>query len=214
MECIEHVVSVVKNAEILVVGSPDDTTKPFVNKIRGCGELYYVDCVPDRGKGDAIRTGIMRARGKYIVEFDADLQFDAHDILFLLSPLVQGKADMTLGSRFMSGSHCQAGSTPFLRTLGNKIFSLYSSLVFGRKITDALAGLKAWRREITESFELTSFTFTYEIELFAKAIRKKYRVMDVPVRFCIRSKGKSKVGILKTGLRIIRDVLKFRLAHL
>ena len=129
--------------------------------------VNYILNQPDRGKGDAIRNGIHASTGKIIVQIDADLQFLPEEIPSLIEPILKNKADMTLGSRFTKGSKKLDGN--FLRSGGNLIVSLWASFLCGQKITDALAGMKAWRREVTESFSLTSYTYSYEVELFLPA---------------------------------------------
>ncbi|EKD42168.1 MAG: glycosyl transferase family 2 [uncultured bacterium] len=172
--------------------------------------LLYIQCIPDRGKGDAIKLGIRHSSRDIILQIDADLQFWPEDIPALIYPIINNQADMTLGSRFLLDSQKALGSATLLRSFGNLFFSFYCSLLYRQKISDALAGFKAWKREVTESFNLTSHTFTYEIELFAKALRKNWRVQDMPVHYEMRKTGQSKVPIIKTGFRILRDALKFR----
>lgn len=209
--CIRRVMAVCPAAEVLVIDSGLDETQEIVNQLKKeWDNLHYVLCKPDRGKGDAIRLGIERSTGFILLQIDADLQFWPEDIPQLIKPLLENKADMTLATRFSETSQLGLDSSPFVRSFGNKFFSLYCSLLYQQKISDALAGFKAWKREVTDSFTLSSFTFTYEIELFAKALQNKWRVCDVPVHYEQRSLGKSNVPLIKTGLRILRDAFKFR----
>jgi len=213
--CLQRVTDVCPGAEILVVGSAEDDTKKIVNQLNRMNpSLSYIDCIPDRGKGDAIRTGIQRASRSVILQMDADLQFFPEDIPSLIQPILENKADMILGSRFLKLSDETVRVGSWIRSLGNICFSLYTTCLYGQKISDALAGFKAWKREVTESFFLTSVTFTYEIELFACALRKGWRVQDVPVRYTSRVMGESKVPLFKTGLRILKDALYFRFRKL
>ncbi|QQR81019.1 MAG: glycosyltransferase family 2 protein [Deltaproteobacteria bacterium] len=165
--------------------------------------------MPDRGKGDAISHGIKASTKNIIVQLDADLQFLPEEIPSLIQPLLENRADMTLGSRFMKHSIRNAESVPGARLGGNFVVSLWCSFLYGQKITDALAGFKAWKRGVTASFDLTSFTYSYEVELFAKAIQKKWRVVDVPISTCPRKAGVSTVSVFSSGLNILKDAVRF-----
>ena len=210
--CVQRVNLACPGAEILVVDSGLDDTKAIVGQLKtSIPNLRYILSTPDRGKGDAISQGISQATRPYIAQIDADLQFYPEELPQLLSPILSNQADMVLGSRFLKKSVRKPGSSPFLRSLGNFIISFLCSLLFFKKITDALAGMKVWRREVTESFILTSYTYSYEVELFAKAILKGWRVRDVPVTFEPRKEGVSTVNVFKAGLNIIKDIFRFRI---
>lgn len=208
-ECVTRVAKICPGAEIVVVDSGLDDTKNMIEELkRTIPTLHYLLNVPDRGKGDAIHNGIHYSSKSIIVQIDADLQFLPEEIPQLLQPILDGKADMTLGSRFMKESKRLDGS--LLRSGGNQLTSLWASLLYCQRITDALAGFKAWRRVVTESFQLTSHTYSYEVELFAKAIRKGWRVMDVPITTQPRAHGVSTVSVLSSGRNILKDTFRFR----
>ncbi len=209
--CVKRVAASCAGAEILVMDSGLDNTKNIIETLQSSIlNLKYILNKPDRGKGDAIANGIKLATGNIIVQIDADLQFMPEEISLLIEPILNNRADMTLGSRFMRRSIRREGSTPALRSFGNYFVSWLNSILFGQKITDALAGMKAWRKEVTQSFQLTSYTYTYEVELFARALRKKWRVLDVPITTEARAHGISTVPVFKTGMRLLRDSIKFR----
>lgn len=196
--------------EVLVIDGGNDRTGEIVRSLEpSFPGLRHVPHLNDRGKGHAVRTGIAMAKGRFHVQFDADGQFLAKDIPAMLAPLLDGSADVTLGSRFMpeSGKDLEAA---FLRDAGNHILSLWASLLFSHRMTDVLAGLKAWTAEAGEIMALQSDRFEYEVEIPARSLRRGLRVMDVPVHTRSRTEGESKVPIIRTGLRILTATAKFR----
>ena len=161
-------------------------------------------------RGHAIRTGISHARGRFHAQIDADLQFSPSDLPALLAPLRAGTADVVLGSRFSPGSNSASGAA-FFRTGGNHLVSAWMSLLFGRRLTDVLAGIKAWTADAAATFALRSNNYSYEIEIPARALRTGLRVAEIAVGTCPRAAGVSKVSVVRVGLRALTDTLRFRL---
>lgn len=208
---LDDLVSVVPpGTEILVVDGGNDRTgeivKSMESEIPGLRHIAHID---DRGKGHAIRTGIEQARGRYQAQFDADGQFLAKDIPALIKPLEEGTADVTLGSRFMQGSTADEHAV-WYRNLGNFFLSGWASLLFQHRMTDVLAGVKAWTLDAAQVVIPRSDTFEYEVEIPSRALRKGLRVMDVPVGTRMRDAGESKVSVLNVGMKILLSTLRFR----
>jgi glycosyltransferase involved in cell wall biosynthesis len=209
--CISRVIGVLPGAEILVVDGGSDSTESLVTRIcEQSPEVRYIRNDNDQGKGHAIRVGISKARGNIITQCDADLQFLPEEIPRLLEPISEDRADFVMGSRFAKGSCRRPGSTPPLRTFGNKLVSGFASLTYAHPITDVMAGAKAWRKEVTDSFALTSPTFSYELELIAKSIRKGWRVAEVAVTTDPRTSGESSVHVFEHGMEVLRDIVRFK----
>lgn len=210
--CLRALVNELPDAEILVVDGGSDGTEGVVQQMaQRHPRIRHIRNEGDRGKGHAIRTGILAARGECVVQFDGDLQFLASDIPRLIAPIEANQADLVLGSRFTRGSRRSVGSTPWLRRMGNLAVSAYASALCGHRMTDVLAGIKAWRREVSDAFFLTSDSFTYEAEIPIKALRCGYRVCDLAVGTEPRTTGESSVNVWKTGLALLRDLPRFRL---
>lgn len=209
MNCLKRIVAAFPEAEVLVVdGGPDQTERIVTDFSLAFTNVRYIRNFPDFGKGHAIQTGISKSTGKIICQLDADLQFYPEELKNLLAPILANKADMVLGSRFMKGSTRNQGSTPFFRSLGNHLLSLYASLLTRHRMTDVLAGVKAWRKEVTDSFSLKSNSYSYEVELPMRAIRKGWRVSDIPVSTEARLVGTSSVNAIRDGWNIFKEMNK------
>ena len=211
--CLRQILAVYPTeCEILVVDGGSDSTGEIVLRMaREFPQVRYIRNENDLGKGHATQVGIRAARGTLMAEIDADMQFVPAELPRLIEPLRQGRADVVLGSRFMPGSVRHPGSTPWLRTFGNSVVSLYASILFGQRMTDVLAGMSAWTRAAVEKTGLRSNNSSYEVELPVKALRAGLRVLDVPVTTDARKTGRSNVRLLPDGLAILRDITLFRL---
>lgn len=213
--CVERVLAACPGAEVLVVDGGNDATEAALAPLgRARSELRYVRNVGDRGKGHAVAVGIAHSRGRLLAQIDADLQFLPEELPRLVAPLSAGGADMVLGSRFSPGAVRRRGSVPGARDLGNRAVSACASLLCRTRFTDVLAGMKAWRREVTEAFTLQSDGFSYEVELPIKALRRGFRVVEVPITTEPRRAGESSVRVVRTGLRLGVDMLRFRVLPL
>lgn len=199
------------HAEVWLIDGGRDHTPAIVAEwaARWPG-LRYVANAGDRGKGHAIRVGVGRATRPLVAQLDADLQFYPEDLAVLLAPIVRGEADMVLGSRFAPGARRGPRSVPGARFLGNRLVSGYASAWTAHGFTDILAGIKAWRREVTASFAQTADDFCYEAELPIKALRRGWRVVDAPVRTDARAHGVSSVDVVRTGLALARRIPAYR----
>lgn len=210
--CLRRILAVFPDGlEILVVDGGHDDTGHIVQELaQAHPAIRYIPNPNDRGKGHAMHVGLAAARGKFIAQIDADLQFLPEELPLILEPLRQDQADMVLGSRFAQGAKRLPGSTPAVRTFGNWVTSHYASLLFGSRMTDVLAGMKAWKRIVTERVRLVAENCSYDAELPVKAIRAGFRVIDVPITTDARQGGVSAIHVIRDGARILRDLTRFR----
>lgn len=210
--CLRRILAVFpEGAEILVVDGGHDGTGRIVQEVaQSCPAVQYLPNPNDRGKGHAMHVGLAAARGQLIAQIDADLQFLPEELPLILEPLRQDQADVVLGSRFASGAKRLPGSTPAVRTFGNWVTSHYASVLFGCRMTDVLAGMKAWKRIVTERVRLTAENCSYDAELPVKAVRAGFRVIDVPITTDARQGGVSAIHVIRDGARILRDLTRFR----
>jgi len=205
-EVIQRVkdVSIPIEKEILIIndGSTDKTPE-VLSKIKGVRVITHET---NQGKGCAIQTGIKNATGNIVIIQDADLEYLPENIPSLIKPIIDGEADVVLGSRFL-GQHKGMTKSHFV---GNKVLTYATRVLYGHKLTDVMAGYKVFRKEVLESFELKSKEFEIETELVAKALKKNYRIAEVPITYRYRKRGESKIG-WKHGFTSLQTLLKLRL---
>jgi glycosyltransferase involved in cell wall biosynthesis len=157
-------------------------------------DVHVIFKPQNEGKGAALRTGFRRVTGDVVVIQDADLEYDPRDILPLVRPIVCGQADVVYGSRFL-GEEPQDRS--WVHRLGNRLLTAASNWTTGMALTDMETCYKAFRREVLQSFEIRQPRFGFEPEVTAKIARRKFRVMEAPIRYAARgyAEGK-KIGVM------------------
>ena len=140
------------------------------------------------GKGSAVRTGFHFATGEVVIIQDADLEYDPADYPALLAPLLEGRADVVFGSRFLGD---MAGMSR-AHVVGNKILTWTANLLFGGTLTDAYTCYKVMPTELARSLGLRARDFELEAELTARVLQRRLRVADVPIRYLGRSHQEGK----------------------
>ncbi len=213
--CIRSVASAMPESEILVVHGGTDRTSEIATRLKT--EIPAVRVVRnenDQGKGHAIRKGIECATHDVMAQFDADNQFFATDLPALVDPILEGRADVTLGSRFLPSADRSAYKPSFFRDYGNRTLSAYVGLLCGKKVTDVTAGVKAWTQKAIDAIDLTDDKYSYEAEIVVRAFRLGLRVKDIPVRYSSRSAGESmhssSLKVIIAGLTIMKNCLSYR----
>ncbi len=211
--CIRRVLAVYpEDCEVLVVDGGSDRTGEIVRELaEQLPAVRYVRNENDRGKGHAIRVGVEHARAPIHAQIDADIQFLPEELPLIIDPIRDGAADVTLGSRFARESKRLPGSTPFIRTMGNKSVSGYASLLFWHRMTDVQAGMKAWTADAIRQIDFRSDNYSYEVEIPTKALRCGLRVMDVSITTDARQDGVTNVNAFTAGVALFRDITMFRL---
>jgi len=150
-------------------------------------------------------VGIARATHAVMCQFDADLQFAPEDLPALFLPVLNGAADLTIGSRFMRGADSSQYKFSFLRVVGNWIVNAWTSLMCGRRMTDVTTGSKAWTRAAIAAIDFRDLKFVYEVEIVVRAARLGLRIVQVPVAYHNRQGGVSGHG---KGWREIKSIVR------
>jgi glycosyltransferase involved in cell wall biosynthesis len=219
VECLERLTRTAPEAEILVLhGGQDRTCELARTFAQSHPRVVAVRNENDRGKGNAIKAGIARASCDAMCQFDADLQFEPEDISRVMAPILEGHADVVIGSRFMKGADISDYGFSFLRTAGNRIVNVWVSLLCGQSITDVTTGYKAWTKTAMQKISFRDDGFVYEVEIPMRASLKGLRVAQVPVKYHNRRGGVSGHGagwreawsLCRTGFHILATALVIR----
>lgn len=188
--------------EIIVVdGGSKDRTPDIAQKM---GATKVIRFPYKRGKGVDLWEAFQIAKGDYIIEIDADLQFDPEQIPLFVEAFKKG-ADVVIATRE------NYKESPLWRTIGNRFLSYLASIVLGHRIFDVLAGFKAAKREVMLSLKLQETGFMYESEIVVKAVRMKYKLAQIPVKYKRRMRENSQVNLIRDGIKFALSILYFGL---
>jgi glycosyltransferase involved in cell wall biosynthesis len=161
------------------------------------------------GKGSAVRRGLAAATGDFVLVQDADLEYSPSEYGKLLAPLLEGKADMVLGSRF-AGSEAHR-VVYFWHMVGNRLLTLLSNVLTDLNLTDMECGFKVFRTSLLKSIELTEDGFGFEPEVVAKLAKQRCRVYEVGVSYHGRTYAEGKKIGIKDGFRALYAIAKHNL---
>lgn len=200
--------------EVIIVNdcSRDNTEEAIHNYQAAHPDLpisYYRHEV-NQGKGAALRTGIQKAKGDFVIIQDADLEYDPNEFNILLKPILSGFADVVYGSRFMGGNPHRI--LFFWHSIGNRWLTTLSNMLTNLNLTDMETCYKLFRRETIQSIELKENRFGFEPEVTAKISRvPKIRIYEVGISYYGRTYEEGKKIGWKDGFRAIWCILKYNL---
>ena len=169
---------------VLVDDASRDGTPAILAKEDRRPDTVFLRHEKNRGKGAAIRTGLEHARGEIIIIQDADLEYDPDDIPKVLAPILEGRADVSFGSRFLGSVERMA----LPNRVANHLLAWIVTILFGQRITDEATAYKAFRRTVLDEITpLTCSRFEFCPEFTGKVMRRGYQVVEVPVTFRART---------------------------
>jgi len=200
-----------KNKEIIIIDdfSTDGTRDKLkqIEKTNKVSQVLYHSY--NQGKGAALRTGFKAATGDLVIIQDADLEYDPNEYNRLVEPIIQDKADVVFGSRFLGGDAHRV--LYFYHRVGNGFLTLFSNIFTNLNLTDMETCYKVFRREIIQSITIEENRFGFEPEITAKIAKLNCRIYEVGISYYGRTYEEGKKIGWRDGVRAIYCILKYNL---
>lgn len=211
---IEELVSRVRRVDldkeiILVDDCSTDGTRDILIRLAKEEGILVTYHDRNQGKGAALRTGFAKASGEMIIVQDADLEYDPEEYPRLIKPILDGKADMVLGTRFGGGDSHRV--LYFWHYLGNRFLTLASNVFTNLNLSDMETCYKVFRREVLAQIHIEEERFGFEPEIVAKVARGGWRVYEVGISYSGRTYSEGKKIGWRDGLRAMWCILKYNL---
>ena len=210
-EAVSRVLAVPLEIELICVDdSSTDGSREILTELQSSHPQIQVLLQPkNKGKGAALRRAIENCTGDFILIQDADLEYDPSDYPALLEPLIEGKADVVYGSRFLgSGPH---RVLYFWHSVANWALTLISNALTNMNMTDMETCYKVFRREVLQSILIEEDSFGFEPEITVKIAKRRLRVYEVGISYWGRTYEEGKKINWKDGFRALWCLLKYSL---
>jgi glycosyltransferase involved in cell wall biosynthesis len=208
LEILERVRNINLSKEVIIVDDfSTDGTREVLSNQPGAEDLKVILQPRNMGKGAALRTGFQAVTGDLVVIQDADLEYDPNDYPVLIQPILENRADVVYGSRFLGGPH---RVLLFWHSVGNKFLTTLSNLMTDLNLTDMETCYKAFRAEVLQRIHLRENRFGFEPEFTAKVARSRCRIFEVPISYSGRDYTEGKKIGWKDGVAAIYFILKYR----
>jgi glycosyltransferase involved in cell wall biosynthesis len=186
-----------------------DGTREMLERLLAAGQIDQLALHPEnRGKGAAIRTALALATGDIVVIQDADLEYDPSDILKLIGPIMDGRADAVIGSRFRGDV---TRVLYYWHSLGNKALTTFSNMLTNLNLTDMESCYKLVKTDLMKSLPLTSDRFGFEPELTARLAQARARIYEMPISYSGRTYAEGKKIRWTDGVAAFWHIMRFNL---
>lgn len=197
--------------EVIIIddGSKDNTRQICQDYEKTHSVVHYYMQPQNMGKTEALKEGFRLSTGDIVIVQDADMEYDPAEINEVAAPIMEGQADVVLGSRFLVRRASR--SIYFRHYMANKFITFLSNMLTDLNLTDVETCYKAFRGDIIRNVVITSKRFGFEVEVMAKVAKGKYRVYEVPISYYGRSYEEGKKIGFKDGLMAIFYIFKYNL---
>ena len=192
---------------ILVDDCSTDGSREILEEFKDLEGFHVLFHTRNRGKGAALRSGFAHASGDVIVIQDADLEYDPADYSVLLKPILDGRADVVYGSRFLGGPHRVLF---YWHSVGNKFLTTLSNMFTNLNLTDMETGYKVFSKKVIDSITLKCDRFGFEPEITSKIARKNFRIFEVPISYSGRDYSEGKKITWRDGVAALWFIIRFR----
>jgi len=170
---------------------------------RGIRVFYHEK---NKGKGAAIRTALGHITGDFVLIQDADLEYDPDDYMKLLTPVLEGKADVVYGSRFTG----ERKDMLFWHWFGNKFLTLITNILYNTTLSDMETCYKLFKVEVLAGIRIRSNRFNFEPEITAKVLKRGIRIYEIPISYRGRKFNEGKKITWRDGFSALWTLLKYR----
>ena len=192
---------------VLVDDCSRDETPRILKEQTHIPNLKIITHEVNGGKGAAIQTALEHVTGEIVIIQDADLEYDPRDYVKLLEPILEGRAPVVYGSRFLGGPRMAMSLS---HTLGNKLLTLITNLFYGTSLSDMETCYKCFRRDVIADMPLRSRRFEIEPELTAKILKRGYTIFEVPISYNGRAFHEGKKITWRDGFAALTTLVKYR----
>jgi glycosyltransferase involved in cell wall biosynthesis len=207
-EILRRVRAVEMPKEIIIVDDGSvDGTREILQGLPPADDVKIVLQPRNMGKGAALRAGFALVSGDIVVIQDADLEYDPAEYSLLIRPILENKADVVYGSRFLGGPHRVLF---FWHYVGNKLLTTFSNMMTDLNLTDMETCYKAFRSQVLHKIRLRENRFGFEPEFTAKVAGARFRIYEVPISYSGRDYSEGKKIGWKDGAAAVYFIFKYR----
>ena len=208
---IARVNSVDYDKEILLIDDfSSDGTREVLKRYENKENFQVLYHNRNQGKGAALRTGFSNVNGDIIIIQDADLEYNPADYGTLIEPILDGRADVVYGSRFLGGPHRVLF---FWHSIGNMVLTTFSNMLTNINLTDMETGYKVFTKKVNDTLTFKCDRFGFEPEFTAKVAKNNFRIYEVPISYNGRDYSEGKKITWKDGVAAIWYIIKFKFTN-